>query len=254
MRRWRNGAGDAAEDKQDQEANVTVLVEDIDGDEQTPEARAGGGSAGPPGTERDGRGPTWVRGLLADPPRSSRADAEREAALALRESMTPAMQQLVLSVPGSSTPEEAGTSLAQRAGLDHNRSPDAEPSIILDLRNTPDMGAYPERDKLSNRVLRLTNRRWARLDHQSWREAISEKREMAEQEWAQRPAGSQRCQAVHAGERCRGVFVHRNEDQSDGTLVYCPTCGEAHRWDPVGEEWVVHATGPALAERPRRSR
>lgn len=254
MRRWRNGARDAAEDNQNQEPNVTVLVEDIDGVEETPEARVGGGRAGSPGTERDGRGPKWVRGLLADPPRSSRADAEREAALALRASMTPAMQQLVLNVPGSSTPEEAGTSLAQRADLDHTTSPDAEPSIILDLRNTPDMGAYPERDKLSNRVLRLTNRRWARLEHHSWREAISEKRDIAEQGWAQRPAGTQRCQAVHASERCRGVFVHRTEDQSEGTLVYCPTCGEAHRWDPVGEDWVVHATGPALAERPRRSR
>lgn len=285
MRRWRTGPD--AEREQDQEANVTVLLEDIDQDDtardsqnqqarrpsrrhrrplkaRSPEAGAMGAGQGdqdqgqertadslaqPPGTDRkDGRGPKWVRGLLAEPPRGSRADAEREAALALRESMTPAMHQLLLDVPGSTTPEEAGSSLAQRAGLDYTPSPNAEPSIILDLRNTPDMGAYPDRDKLSNRVLRLTNRRWAKLEQPSWDEAISEKRAIAEQEWAQRPVGTQRCQAVDGGERCRGVFVHHAEDQSEGTLVYCPTCGGAHRWDPSREKWTIHETGPALAE------
>lgn len=292
MRRWRTAAGGTGEREQDQEVNVTVLLEDIDEDNaaqtsenqrarspsrrprrplkaRSPEAGAIGAGHGdqdrshertvdstaqPPGTDRkDGRRPKWVRGLLAEPPRASRADAEREAALALRESMTPAMQQLLLDVPGSTTPEEAGSSLAQRAGLDYTTSPNAEPSIILDLRNTPDMGAYPDRDKLSNRVLRLTNRRWAKLQHPSWDEAISEKRAIAEQEWAHRPVGTERCQAVDGGERCRGVFVHHADDQSEGTMVYCPTCGAAHRWDPSSEEWAIHETGSALAEGPRSS-
>lgn len=291
MRRWRTGAGNTAERDQDKEANVTVLLEDIDQvdtvensdnlearppsrrrrrplNARSPEARAvkaGQGDqdrgqrtadsmAQTAGTDREnGRGPKWVRGLLVEPPRGSRADAEREAALALRESMTPAMQQLLLNVPGSTTPEEAGSSLARRADLDYTRSPDAEPSIILDLRNTPDMGAYPDRDKLSNRVLRLTNRRWAKLEQPSWAETISARRAIAEEGWGQRPVGTQRCQAVDGGERCRGVFVHHAEDQSEGNLVYCPTCGGAHRWDPSSEEWAVHETGAPLAEGPRSS-
>lgn len=58
MRRWRNGARDAAEDNQDQEPNVTVLIEDIDGDEEPPKRASGTAVLGHPEPKGTAAGPS----------------------------------------------------------------------------------------------------------------------------------------------------------------------------------------------------
>jgi hypothetical protein len=180
----------------------TGAVEDGSPDEEPGDEAPVRTEAPPAAAKRDGRGAKWIRGLVPEPNTDSRAEAERAAALALRESMTPAMQQLLLNVPGSSTPEEAGESLAEQAAL---FSSEAVPIVVLDLSHPPEMAAYRSREKLSNRVLRLTSGRSAKQEHRSWNETMSEKRAMAEQEWAQSPAGTGRL----PGRRRTGAMSRR---------------------------------------------
>jgi hypothetical protein len=223
----------------------TGAVEDGSADEEPGDEAPVRTDTPPAAAKREGRGAKWIRGLVPEPNTDSRAEAEHEAALALRQSMTPAMQQLLLNVPGSSTPEEAGASLAEQAAL---HSSEAVPIVVLDLSHPPEMAAYRSRETLSNRVLRLTSGRSAKREHRSWNETVSEKCAIAEQERAQRPAGTGRCQPGEGLKRCPGVFVYHADDQDDGSLLYCPKCGQAHHWSASNESWVAHTTAPALAE------
>ncbi|MGI9118626.1 MAG: hypothetical protein ACR2G7_00570, partial [Acidimicrobiales bacterium] len=182
----------------------------------------------------------------------SKEEMEHQAALDLRESMSPAMQQLVLNVPGSSTAEEAGATLAHQSAIELEKPVAVSPDSVVDLRNTPSMGAYPSRDKLSNRVLRLADRHWAKDKPRASKEIMAEKTAIAEQEWTRKPAGTQRCFAMQGPQRCRGVFAYLAADRDDGSLVRCPMCQAGHVWDPSSETWSLIDGAELPPTTPRR--
>lgn len=193
-----------------------------------------------------------IRALFDEQVAQSREEAEREAAMELRQLMEPARQQLLLNVPGSSSPEEAESMLASQAATVLSRPVEVSPDTVVDLRNPSSMGAYPPAEKLSNRVLRLADRHWAKGKERSSAEIVAEKSAVAEREFARKPAGTQRCLALRGSLRCRGVFVYHADDMANASPVACPTCGATHTWDRDGQAWVL---GPevALGEGRRRS-
>lgn len=210
----------------------------------------------PPAAAREARPPLKrrIRAMLDDQvatPRS-KEEMEHQAALDLGQSMSPAMQQLVLNVPGSSTAEEAGATLARKAAIELEKPVTVSPDSVVDLRNTPAMGAYPSREKLSNRVLRLADRHWAKDKPRASKEIVAEKTAIAEQEWARKPAGTQRCFAVQGPQRCRGVFAYLAADRDDGSLVRCPMCQAGHVWDPSRETWSLMDGAELPPTTPRR--
>ena len=193
---------------------------------------------------------SWVRGLFDEQVAASREEAEREAALDLRQSMTPAMDQLVLNVPGSSSPEEAAAMLDRQSAMELGKPVEVSPSSVVDLNNPPEMRAYPPAEKLSNRVLRLANRHWSKDKPRSSADVVAEKTAIAEQDFARKPVGTQRCFAFRDGQRCRGVFVFNAEER--GQVMRCPTCMTPHLWDePVGE-WMPIDDAPEVTRAPTR--
>ena len=210
-----------------------------------PHADAGDGEARQHPARKEA-GKVWLRGLLDDQVVASREQAERDAALELRQFMAPAMDQLVLSVPGSSNAEEAGAILTRQAAVELDKPVEVDPSTVVDLTNPPEMGAYPSTEKLSNRVLRLANRHWTKGKPRSSEEVVAEKRAIAEQEFARKPAGTQRCHASPSGSRCRGVFVYDAEEQSSGGLRRCPWCQAPHVWDESTGEWTLIDDAPQV--------
>lgn len=189
---------------------------------------------GPP-KARKGR----LRALLDEQVAESREQAEHEAALELGQFMEPARQQLVLNVPGSSSPEEAEAMLTSQASKVLSQPVEVSPETVVDLRNPSSMGAYPPAEKLSNRVLRLADRHWAKDKKRSSAEIRAEQAVLNEQEFARRPTGTQRCLALRGSLRCRGVFAYRADQQADGSIIGCPSCGAGHYWDSAAEAWVV---------------
>jgi len=193
-----------------------------------------------------------IRALFDEQVAQSREEAEREAAMQLRQFMEPARQQLLLNVPGSSSPEEAESMLASQAAAVLSQPVEVSPDTVVNLRNPSSMGAYPPAEKLSNRVLRLADRHWAKGKARTSAEIVAEKSAIADREFARKPAGTQRCLALRESHRCRGVFVYHADDMANSSPVACPTCGATHTWDPNGQAWVL---GPevALGEGRRRS-
>lgn len=180
-----------------------------------------------------------IRALFDEQVAQSRGEAERQAAEELQAFMEPARQQLLLNVPGSSSPEEAEAMLnSQAAGVLASPVP-AQADEVVDLRNTSSMGAYPPAAQLSNRVLRLADRHWAKPKVRPSADIVAEKTAIAEQDFARKPAGTQRCLALRGSLRCRGVFAFRGDQQADATVLSCPTCGSAHQWDTDGGEWTL---------------
>ncbi len=228
---------------------VDPLAADCDdaGHDDSRRDDADGGNARPPLKQR-------IRAMLDDQVATptSREEMEHQAALDLRQSMSPAMQQLVLNVPGSSTAEEAGATLARRAAIELEKPVTVSPDSVVDLRNTPSMGAYPSREKLSNRVLRLADRHWAKGKPRASKEIVAEKSAIAEQEWTHKPAGTQRCFAMQGPQRCRGVFAYLAADRDDGSLVRCPMCQAGHVWDPSRETWSLIDGAELPPTTPRR--
>lgn len=192
-----------------------------------------------------------IRALFDEQVAESREEAERQAALELRQLMEPARQQLLLNVPGSTSPEEAEAMLASQAAVELGRAIDVEPETIVDLCNPPSMGAYPPAENLSNRVLRLADRHWAKAKRRPSAAIVAEKAAVAEQELARKPSGTQRCLALRGSLRCRGVFAYRAAEQADGAILACPSCGALHAWDPGAESWTLpsEAVVTAGAER-----
>lgn len=180
-----------------------------------------------------------IRTLLDEQVAESREHAEHEAALELNQFMEPARQQLVLNVPGSSSPEEAEAMLTSQASKVLGQPVEVSPETVVDLRNPSSMRAYPPAEKLSNRVLRLADRHWAKDKKRSPAEIMAAQAVLNEQEFARRPTGTQRCLALRGSLRCRGVFVYRADQQADGSIIGCPSCGAAHSWDPAAETWVL---------------
>ena len=178
-----------------------------------------------------------LRWLLDVRTAGSPEELEHDAALELQESMAPAMEQLLLNVPGSTSYEEASTALARQAAIELDKPVTVPPEAVIDLRNPPEMGAYPENEKLSNRVLRLTNRHWAEGRPRPPADIMAEKEAIAEKEWDRRPIGTARCAAFHGALRCSGVFAYGKDDR--GSIVGCPTCGAAHRFDDSTSTWVL---------------
>lgn len=191
--------------------------------------------AGPETRSRKGR----IRALLDEQVSQSREEAEHDAAMELRQFMEPARQQLLLNVPGSSSPEEAEAMLAGQAAMVLSKPVEVSPDTVVDLRNPSSMGAYPPEEKLSNRVLRLADRHWAKDKRRTSQEIVAEKSAIADAEFARKPAGTQRCMALRGSLRCRGVFVYHAEELADGSLIACPSCGSAHGWDPDEQTWVL---------------
>lgn len=185
-----------------------------------------------------------IRALLDEQVSESRDDAQRKAAMELGQFMEPARQQLLLNVPGSSSPEEAEAMLTSQADIVLHAPVEVRPDDVVDLRNPSSMRAYPPAEKLSNRVLRLADRHWAKDKRRSSDQIMAEKSRIADAEFARRPAGTQRCMALRGSLRCRGVFVYHTEELADGSLIACPTCGSAHWWDSEEETWVL---GPDVA-------
>ncbi|HWH34761.1 MAG TPA: hypothetical protein VNT56_05505 [Acidimicrobiales bacterium] len=232
---------------------ATRVEDDRTGEE--PAVAAGGGDppaapgASPPDRPRKGR----LRALLDEQVSQSREESLRQAAEELRQFMEPARQQLVLNVPGSSSPEEAEATLNhQAAGVLASPVP-ARPEAVIDLRNPSSMRAYPPEEKLSNRVLRLADRHWTRPKPRSSADIVAEKSAIAEREFARKPAGTQRCQALRGSLRCRGVFAFRHEEQEDGSILACPTCGSAHVWNPEAGQWTLASEGALATAAPRSS-
>lgn len=152
MRLGRRSRADGGEADDDREAQNSETSGHEEQDEVAPEEVE-------PSPARRRPGPaTRLRALLDDQANVSRHEAERQAALELEQSATPAMEQLLLHVPGSSSYEEAGATLARQAAFELDKPVRVAPEEVVDLRNPPEMRAYPEEEKLSNRVLRLTNR------------------------------------------------------------------------------------------------
>jgi hypothetical protein len=191
-----------------------------------------------------------IKALVAEQGSPSRDESFHQAAMELRQFMEPARQQLVLNVPGSSSPEEAEARLNHQSAIELEKPVTVSPTSVIDLRNPPEMRAYPPAEKLSNRVLRLANRHWAREKPRPSADIVAEKSAIADLDFAQKPAGTQRCFALRGAVRCRGVFAFRADQQDDGAPVVCPTCGTSHRWDAEGQTWVVDdATAVAAGRR-----
>ncbi|HVL03003.1 MAG TPA: hypothetical protein VM386_01065 [Acidimicrobiales bacterium] len=194
-----------------------------------------GASASDNPRSRKGR----LRALIDEQVAESREEAERQAAFELGQFMEPARQQLLLNVPGSSSPEEAEAMLTSQAAAVLDRPVEVRPETVVDLRNPPSMGAYPPAEKLSNRVLRLADRHWATAKPRPPAEIRAEQAALNEQEFARRPVGTQRCFALRGSLRCRGVFAYGSKQQADGSRIACPSCGAAHSWDPDAEMWFL---------------
>jgi len=209
---------------------------------ETPSAEDGMRSA--PASEEPKSRKGRLRALLDEQVSESREEAEHDAATELRQFMEPARQQLLLNVPGSSSPEEAEAMLTSQAAIVLNKPVGVSPDAVVDLRNPSSMGAYPPAEKLSNRVLRLADRHWAKDKRRTSNEIVAEKSAIADAEFARKPAGTQRCMALRGSLRCRGVFVYHTEELADGSLIACPTCGSAHGWDSDEGTWVL---GPDVA-------
>lgn len=213
------------------------------GDQQDAHEPVGGagevsGAPSPPPTPaRSSKG--RIRALFDERVAQSREEAERQAAEELQAFMEPARQQLLLNVPGSSSPEEAEAMLnSQAAGVLASPVP-AQPDEVVDLRNTSAMGAYPPAAQLSNRVLRLADRHWAKPKVRPSADIVAEMAAIAEQDFARKPAGTQRCFALRGSLRCRGVFAYRSDEQDDAAVLSCPACGSAHQWDTDRGEWTL---------------
>lgn len=191
-------------------------------------------SSGGPPSRRKG----WMQSLMADHVAASREEAEKDAARELREFMAPAMDQLVLNVPGSTSAEEAGATLARQSAVELQKPVEVRPETVIDLRNPPEMRAYPPEEKLSNRVLRLANRHWAENKPRPSAEIVAEKSAIADEDFARKPIGTQRCLVFHGSLRCRGVFAFNAEEQSS-TVMRCPMCQAAHVWDEPEAKWTV---------------
>lgn len=196
----------------------------------------------PPEERRSRKG--RIRALFDEQVAQSREEAQRNAAMELRQYMEPARQQLLLNVPGSSSPEEAEAMLAGQAADVMNKPVDVSPDAVVDLQNPSSMSAYPPAEKLSNRVLRLADRHWAKDKARSSAEIMATQAALNEEEFARRPAGTQRCLALRGSIRCRGVFAYYAHDLAGDSLVACPTCGTTHAWDPEEETWML---GPDVA-------
>ena len=186
---------------------------------------------------RSGKG--RLRALIDEQVAESREEAERQAAFELSQFMEPARQQLLLNVPGSSSPEEAEAILTSQSAAVLDRPVEVQPETVVDLRNPPSMRAYPPAEKLSNRVLRLADRHWTKPRRRPPAEIVAEQAARNEEEFSRRPVGTQRCSALRGSLRCRGVFAYRSDHQADGSLIACPSCGAAHSWDPDAETWLL---------------
>lgn len=182
-----------------------------------------------------------LRALIDEQVAESRQEAERQAALELDQFMEPARQQLLLNIPGSSSPEEAEAILTSQAAAVLDRPVEVQPEAVVDLRNPPSMRAYPPEEKLSNRVLRLADRHWTKPRRRPPAEIVAEQAVRNEEEFARRPVGTQRCLALRGSLRCRGVFAYRSDHQAEGSLIACPSCGAAHSWDPDTETWLLRS-------------
>lgn len=180
-----------------------------------------------------------IRSLIDDQVAQSREEAQHQAAIELQQFMEPSRQQLVLNVPGSSSPEEAQAILDRQTAMELERPVTVSPASVIDLRNPSSMGAYPPEEKLSNRVLRLANRHWAKDKPRASDDIRAEKAALADREFALKPTGTQRCFAPLGSLRCRGVFAFRAEHQAGRAPIACPTCGASHRWDPDAQTWAV---------------
>jgi hypothetical protein len=185
-----------------------------------------------------------IRALFDEQVAQSREEAERDAAMELRQFMEPARQQLLLNVPGSSSPEEAEAMLTKQAATVLEMPVEVRPETVVDLRNPSSMSAYPPAEKLSNRVLRLADRHWAKDKRRSSAEIMANQAAINEEEFARRPVGTQRCLALRGSIRCRGVFAYHADDLAEASLVACPSCGTSHSWDPEEETWML---GPEVA-------
>lgn len=193
-----------------------------------------------------------IRTFIDEQVAESREAAEHQAALELGQYMEPARQQLLLNVPGSSSPEEAEEMLTRQADIVLNRPVEVRPETVVDLRNPPSMRAYPPAEKLSNRVLRLADRHWTKGRPRPPAEIVAEQAARNEEEFARRPVGTQRCFALRGSLRCRGVFAYGSKEQADGSRVACPSCGAAHTWDSEAEVWFLdseEALGAGLRKR-----
>lgn len=186
--------------------------------------------------------------LMAEQVAASREEAERDAARELRQFMAPAMDQLVLNVPGSTSAEEAEATLARQSAVELEKPVEVRPEAVIDLRNPPDLRAYPPDQKLSNRVLRLANRHWAQGKPRPSAEVVAEKSALFEEEFARKPIGTQRCLATRGSLRCRGVFAFNSEERA-GSLLRCPMCQAGHVWDESEAKWTVIDV-PEVAEAP----
>ncbi len=99
-------------------------------------------------------------------------------------------------------------------------------------------------------MLRLANRHWAKDKPRAAADVVAEKSAIAEQDFARKPVGTQRCFAFRDGQRCRGVFVFNAEER--GQVMRCPTCMTPHLWDePVGE-WMPIDDAPEVSRAPTR--
>lgn len=205
---------------------------------EEPAANVEDAHGAPPEKRRSSKG--RIRAMFDEQVAQSREDAEREAALELRTFMEPARQQLLLNVPGSSSPEEAEAMLASQAAVVLDAPVEVRPEAVVDLRNPSSMRAYPPAEKLSNRVLRLADRHWSKDKPRPSAEIVAEMSAMADREFARKPSGTQRCLAQHASLRCRGVFAYHADDQADGaSLLACPSCGTSHTWDSRTGTWML---------------
>lgn len=240
----------ASSEGADQAPRRRVLRAQRAGSDDAPAESPAEGSGGlrseeapPESRSRKGR----IRALFDEQVAHSREQTEQEAALELRQFMEPARQQLVLSVPGSTSPEEAEAMLSSQAAIVLDKPVEVSPETVVDLRNPSSMRAYPPAEKLSNRVLRLADRHWTKDKRRPPAEIMAEQAAINEQEFARRPVGTQRCLAQWGSLRCRGVFAYGSAQQADGSAVACPMCGSAHSWEPETETWVLSPT-TALGE------
>ena len=142
--------------------------------------------------------------------------------------------------------------LATQAAIVLNRPVEVRPETVVDLRNPPSMRAYPPAEKLSNRVLRLTDRHWTKGKPRPPAEIVAEQAVRNEDEFARRPVGTQRCFALRGLLRCRGVFAYGSKELADDVRVACPSCGAAHSWDSDAEMWFLDSEEALGAGRQKR--
>lgn len=80
-----------------------------------------------------------LRALWDDPLAGSREGLEHEAARELQDAALPAMEQLLLQVPGSATYEEALSTLSGQADFELDKPVKVRPETVIDLCSPPEM-------------------------------------------------------------------------------------------------------------------